>query len=145
MTQKSAEHENTIKGRVAKKSTKKRPKEKIQRSPFLCVVPSCEIMVSGDIGGFSRETALTQHLNMHLKKGEVLDLSSHSLVAYCRCAAVKLKAQKCQVCGQVKNSGSRPTKPSFQTTHSKRTKESQSHWGGIFVLLQALKVRIRAM
>ena len=46
-----------------------------------------EIIVPGEIAGFSRETSVIQHLNMHLKKGEVLYLSSHSLVAYYRCAA----------------------------------------------------------
>jgi len=88
----------------------KRLKGKPQ-NPFLCAVPSCEIVVTAEVTGFSRKTALVDHYKMHLKKGVVPEISSSTLVSFCRCAAIKLTAQACRECGQVENLRSLPGRP----------------------------------
>ena len=79
----------------------KRSKEKKQ-NPFLCVIPSCESVVTAEVFGFSRETALLEHYKMHLKKGEMPKFSAISLLDFCSCGGIKLKVQVCRDCGQGK-------------------------------------------
>ena len=76
----------------------KRSKERKQ-NPFLCVIQSCERVVTAEVFGFSRETALLEHYNMHLKKGETPKFPASSLLDFCSCGWIKLKAQACRACG----------------------------------------------
>ena len=59
------------KSNLHKAKTLKGPKINKLHNPFLCEVPTCEIMVTAQVFGFTRETALLEHYKMHVKKGEV--------------------------------------------------------------------------
>ena len=63
------------------------PAQKIPREKshnlFLCIVSSCEIVVTEEVFGFSRETALLERYKMHFSNGEVPQYSSNSLVGFC--------------------------------------------------------------
>ena len=85
--------------RPREKEVPERTKEKNNQNPFLCVVPACQIVVTAHVFGFSRETALLDHYKMHLKKGEVTKFAPNSLVDFCECGGIKLKAQACRACG----------------------------------------------
>ena len=39
------------------------------------------ITVTGEVGGFSKETALVEHYKMHVRKGEIPEIFCSSLVA----------------------------------------------------------------
>ena len=86
---------------LLKPTTSKVPKiTNKPQNPFLCVVPTCEIVVSAHVFGFSRETALSEHYKTHVSKGEVTKFSQNSLLMFSGCGEVKLKAQTCQGCGR---------------------------------------------